>query len=771
MFAFIRSQPNVISRLVSHIESSSVQDVLLRLVALEEQGATGAAQWLASQGLCTKLLNRLSPYEDPSTQATACDLIKSIVALSALTPFNPQGGNVAGQDGQQNDSPNAGDTNGDAGNDMAPSSQRDNVLARELVGAGCMAILQAFIFSDIAPGNEFLESEPKQVDDESLQSAYSFDPTDTPPLPSVASITSSMTHSITVVIELIRKNNSDYSEPHLFHTLRNRLLNAQTKRVAEQGRPDVSPESASEEQSREDADFLEKVMEQESRAMGIVHLGTMLEIFVANVPKLQERLRNPLSLALSRSPLFPDPLTVERFRIIELYAELLHCSSMSILNRVPGLGPVYSGAGLLTGGLAGLEALGVALEKDSFNEDTEERGNDATDAAEGGQPAASETEATLQPEATPATSSSSSNEAPTTGEPAPAPPAPSQADADRLRSVMIQDPRVRALAGQSAPATSDVGSASHVAMASVASEADVSAPAPSTLSVGSSLKQAYVEYHVLPTVIDLFFAHPENNFLHNVVYDIVQQLLNGRLQPGFNRELVLVLFKEARLAERILDAQRMNDNVESRKKGLRLPHMGHLMLIAEEVVKFLHRCPETLLADIQDSFLESEWTAFEQGAFQDARNRDAKQLGGGRPPASQMSTFSNGGMGGDDSDSSSDDDGEEPSGALAGQPLARAASTGAAFHSSFGFESSENQDQAPKDQVSWTSVINSDAGDELSAVRFSVFTISHARDIWQRCIVRRRQRRQRRISSHVSRHRHQSATRRCFEFTTSPIGL
>jgi serine/threonine-protein phosphatase 6 regulatory subunit 3 len=51
------------------------------------------------------------------------------------------------------------------------------------------------------------------------------------------------------------------------------------------------------------------------------------------------------------------PLTVERFRICELYAELLHCSSLSLLNRPPGYGPVYDGEGRLTGGLSGLEEL------------------------------------------------------------------------------------------------------------------------------------------------------------------------------------------------------------------------------------------------------------------------------------------------------------------------------------------------------------------------------------------------------------------------------
>lgn len=51
------------------------------------------------------------------------------------------------------------------------------------------------------------------------------------------------------------------------------------------------------------------------------------------------------------------PLTLERFRICELYAELLHCSSLSLLNRPPGFGPQYDSEGSLTGGLGGLEEL------------------------------------------------------------------------------------------------------------------------------------------------------------------------------------------------------------------------------------------------------------------------------------------------------------------------------------------------------------------------------------------------------------------------------
>lgn len=51
------------------------------------------------------------------------------------------------------------------------------------------------------------------------------------------------------------------------------------------------------------------------------------------------------------------PLTFERYRICELFAELLHCSNMSLLNRSPEFNHLYDSDGRLQGGLAALEDL------------------------------------------------------------------------------------------------------------------------------------------------------------------------------------------------------------------------------------------------------------------------------------------------------------------------------------------------------------------------------------------------------------------------------
>jgi SIT4-associating protein SAP185/190 len=59
----------------------------------------------------------------------------------------------------------------------------------------------------------------------------------------------------------------------------------------------------------------------------------------------------------------------------------------------------------------------------------------------------------------------------------------------------------------------------------------------------------------------LFFDFPLNNFLHNVVYDIAQQILSGQFKPSTSRDLIVTLFTRAKLVEHILDAQRLNDTM------------------------------------------------------------------------------------------------------------------------------------------------------------------------------------------------------------------
>src|SRR6202000_3433949 len=80
--------------------------------------------------------------------------------------------------------------------------------------------------------------------------------------------------------------------------------------------------------------------------------------------------------------------------------------------------------------------------------------------------------------------------------------------------------------------------------------------------VGDYLKMQFVESRVLPSVVDLFFVHPWNNFLHNVVYDILTQVLNGPMDKGCIRQLAIDLFITGQLTEKILQGQKASDETQ-----------------------------------------------------------------------------------------------------------------------------------------------------------------------------------------------------------------
>ena len=172
---------------------------------------------------------------------------------------------------------------------------------------------------------------------------------------------------------------------------------------------------------------------------------------------------------------------------------------------------------------------------------------------------------------------------------------------------------------------------------------------PTTPVVGDFLKMQFVEHKVVPTILvsdtpfspnssnfsqDFFFRFPWNNFLHNVVYDVVQQVFNGPMDRGFNRMLAIDLFDTGNITVRIVDGQKKSDEAQEKDK-MRLGYMGHLTLIAEEVVKFTERHPPELLSDsVLEKVINSEWITYVEVTLAETRERDNAILGGVRPDIS-----------------------------------------------------------------------------------------------------------------------------------------
>jgi SIT4-associating protein SAP185/190 len=152
--------------------------------------------------------------------------------------------------------------------------------------------------------------------------------------------------------------------------------------------------------------------------------------------------------------------------------------------------------------------------------------------------------------------------------------------------------------------------------------------------VGDYLKMMFVENQVVPTILGFFFRFPWNNFLHNVVYDVVQQVFNGPMDRGFNRSLATDLFETGRITEQIVDGQRRSDEVQA-ATHVRLGYMGHLTLIAEEVVKFTERHPPEVLSQaVMEKVLHSDWIDYVERTLSETRERDNAILGGVRPDVS-----------------------------------------------------------------------------------------------------------------------------------------
>lgn len=621
VFAFVKTMPGVITRMLDRIESTAMQDLVLKLICLEEQGVSGVISWLAAEKLIPQLYLRMSPFVNATTHAVIFDMIKAIVALSSpgagtgVGAFNPNGGNgqdqnVQGQQQQVLTSPtdpntqiathqlgnsvtNATGNGSDAG---AAGGQRDNQLIREMVNKDNVDLLIGYMFADVVPSEEEQPSH-WQADDahrtpsvekplaEAMTNGdsaattftYSFDPYDTPRLPSHSSINSSFCNIINIFIELIRKNNADFAEPHLFHTMRNRLIMLKQRAVeeraeqreTEQRKQDQGETSGGvpteEEMDEIDRGKMEDVMTEMSGRMGIVHLGALMDALSDNVGKLQAIIEQPKSLVRgasacevnkltrcdiqtwSRTPGTSTPLTQERFRVMELYAELIHCSNMSILNRQHGHGPDYSSSGCLEGGLEALEKLGNALEGEveiaddvAEDEDIEGEVQQAKELPVSVCGSAAQSRATSDngdsmDEASlghvDGSASLPDNEhiaAPIiTGAPPAAPPPPSQADVARLRDVLVQHPRIGDLANgtSTAPDSEIATAASNVAVASTAAPSikdepmeDSATPAEAqkpteveqeetgfadndVLPIGDKLKQLLIRHHVMRSVV------------------------------------------------------------------------------------------------------------------------------------------------------------------------------------------------------------------------------------------------------------------------------
>ncbi|EXK88691.1 hypothetical protein FOQG_08005 [Fusarium oxysporum f. sp. raphani 54005] len=672
MMELLTTLPDAVPNLLKHVECPMVMDLLLKIIALDRnEGGQGVVEWLYSKDIIPSLLSCLSPENNWVVQTAAGDFIKAIITISAN----------ASQNEQQCIGPNE--------------------LTRQLVSKPCIEQLIGYM---LGGGNP-------------------------------------LTVGVGIIIEVIRKNNSDYD-------------------------PDMGTEASAAPSSRDP-----------------IYLGTLLRLFAENVPKFMNLIMDVPSKKEKIDSTFGvklEPLGFDRFKTCELMAELLHCSNMGLLNE-PGSEELTAQRDIERQRLRTEGKLAPLKEEDHSTDDLtmrsaapeEKRRLEVTNAdddgfeevepskemsedtshefvkAEDDIPGASTTSLSkdeddfvdepLSPPQTAAKGDETRFDEPDlmvaplsptktkTAEPASAEPAkadstekseskePGSEKAEESKPKTTQEDTPKEDTSDSSailtPAPSEPESKAESTDASVKVEEQprgispqpddmpaplFSAPPPpesgadrppqaaekaagdaqaataeaSTTEtkteeakddkpkeeeqptgqaseepvVGDFLKLQFVEHRVVPTILNFFFAYPWNNFLHNVVYDIVQQVFNGPMDRSYNPTLAVSLFEAADVTSAIINGQKASDESQAKTKT-RMGYMGHLTLIAEEVVKFTERHPPELLSEtVLDRVMSQEWISYVEGSLAETRERDNAILGGVRPEVA-MGNRSMGGSG------------------------------------------------------------------------------------------------------------------------------
>ncbi|RMZ85120.1 hypothetical protein DV738_g387, partial [Chaetothyriales sp. CBS 135597] len=409
-----------------------------------------------------------------------------------------------------------------------------------------------------------------------------------------------LTVGVGIVIEVIRKNNSDYD-------------------------PD-SGQSADAPPSNHDP----------------IYLGTLLRLFARHVPDF-------MALVLSSKHTVADgattrlaergqlrsawgtniePLGFDRFKTCELMAELLHCSNMGLLNE-PGSEEYIRArdeererlrdqSTLSSIKLSEDSAIDFSLTSSKFENNfdngssTPSASTSTEDELRTGVSSEEDGFEKVAVDDTPEASVADPNKTPTPSSPEPP----------------LSPKSVRGGSQQVGIDSQVEGDSIHVYDSSIA---DLPSESQDVPVVGDYLKMQFVENQVVPTILNFFFRFPWNNFLHNVVYDVVQQVFNGPMDRGYNKYLAFDLFETGHITEAIIQGQRRSDEVQA-KSNMRLGYMGHLTLVAEEVVKFGERQPRELLSvPVQDSIYGKDWDEYVSTTLAETRERDNAILGGFRP--------------------------------------------------------------------------------------------------------------------------------------------
>lgn len=380
-------------------------------------------------------------------------------------------------------------------------------------------------------------------------------------------------NGVGIIIEIIRKNNSDYDIlPVLYITL--------------ESHPPTGRDP--------------------------IYLGHLLQVFGSRIDEFNKLLTRPNTAGPLRTTFGEiEPLGFERFKICELIAELLHCSNMALLNDNKGF-DVVRVRDVLRQKMKLVDPVSF-----KYNEVIEMLPLDMESSLEEEKEINRKFEAELQ-----RASKAASGDGADNGTIA------NNAKNDDTFDDTIDSFNSKIRRGSDSDFGADATSAEEgeeVHANSNLSEEQIR----SNPVIGDFLKISLYDTQIITNILSMFFKFPWNNFLHNVVFDIVQQVLNGSMDIGFNKFLAINTFSSGDITHKITEGQRLCTEYEQEHGGLRLGYMGHLTLIAEEVVKFIQLYPVNTVSSLIDEKIEGEtWQEYVNRVLYDTRKKYNAILGG-----------------------------------------------------------------------------------------------------------------------------------------------
>ena len=513
--------------------SQTVCDLLVRLISTDKSyNSNGLIDILIDQNLILNLLKICEEYYlDHQVQDNICNLLNGIVGISSNIGFwedNNVNTNANNNSDEQQQEINSNNPN------IGP-----NNLTRQLISADCINEMLNIILNY---GNYGLVT------------------------------------IVSVIIEVIRKNNSDYDEfdwissitdiPNINENeinindtnkdkdndINNNNDNDNNETNNEKQKED---EDENENETQKDSNKLEDDKERDNSipsknmpsSRDPIYLGNLLKLFSLNLDKITEtyltnkfyeRKCNLNSTKKLKSSIGEtiEPLGYERFKIMELIAELLHCSNMILMNKSIKLDELI-------------------CQRDSLRDtkNTEQLMNDAINAL------------IINENSNP--------------------------NNDQNNELKLNNSKYIKL--------------------------------PLDLSIGNFFKYQLLKTNAIPLITLKLVKFPWNNFMHNVIFDLIQQIFNGRLANwdedrainqeetifddnlSLNKILIWSLFGEFDNFETIdeIDYKCNNLNYPGyfnlslfiiycyklsnemyERTNFRYGYMGHLTLIAEEIHKF-----------------------------------------------------------------------------------------------------------------------------------------------------------------------------------------